>query len=221
MPTPGTKDFIVADLTDLAALQRAAEGAAAVIHLGAVPDDDEFMTRLLPSNIIGLHNTLEAARAAGVRRLLIASSGQVNWWQQLEGPWPIHPRDPLTPKHWYAVTKVAAEAAGQAFARSCGMTVLALRLGWCPRTREQVAEIAASERGQDTYMSPGDAGRFFARALAADLPAGFFTLFVASRPVHRTIFDLTPTRDLLGWEPQDRWPTGAEDGVMGKGNLLD
>jgi nucleoside-diphosphate-sugar epimerase len=210
-PTPATKDYAIATLTDLGALQKAVRSVTAVIHLGAVPDDDDFMTQLLPNNIVGLYNVLEAARLAGVQRVLLASTGQVNWWQQIEGPWPNRTDDPPTPRHWYAVTKIAAEAAGKAYARNFGMTVLALRLGWCPRTREQITEIAGLPRGQDVYLSPGDAGRFFVRAMEADLPAGFWTLFVASRPTHKTIFDLEPTRRLLGWEPQDQWPHGAEE----------
>src|SRR5262245_10165351 len=34
VPTPGTSDFVVGNLTDAAALQRAADGASALIHLG-------------------------------------------------------------------------------------------------------------------------------------------------------------------------------------------
>jgi nucleoside-diphosphate-sugar epimerase len=211
--TPGADDFVIGDLTDSGALQKAAHQAGAVIHLGATPDDDDFMSRLLPNNIVGLYNTLEAARLGGVKRLLLASTGQVNWWQQTDGPWPIHPNDPYTPRHWYAVTKVAAEAAGRSYAKDYDMTVIAVRLGWCPRTREQVEEIAASERGRDTYLSPGDAGRFFVRAMQADLPAGFFVIFVTSRPIYKTILDLEPAKQLLGWEPIDQWPAGAEDGV--------
>lgn len=208
--TPDTKDYTIGDLAEAPALRRAARGVAAVIHLGASPDDEDFVTRLLPNNIVGLYNVLEAARGAGAKRVLLASTGQVNWWQQIEGPWPNRPNDPPTPRHWYAVTKITAEAAGKVYARDFGMTVLALRLGWCPRTREQVNEIDALPRGQDVYLSPGDAGRFFVRALDADLPAGFWTLFVASRPRHKTVFDLEPTKCLLGWEPLDQWPQGAE-----------
>ncbi|MEO8428409.1 MAG: NAD(P)-dependent oxidoreductase [Verrucomicrobiota bacterium] len=213
LPTPGTEDFAVGNLTDYEALEKAVRGASAVIHLGATPDDDDFATSLLPNNIIGLYNVLEASRLAGVQRILLASTGQVNWWQQIEGPWPNRPDDPITPRHWYAVTKVAAEAAGKVYAKSFAMTVLAVRLGWCPRTRDQAAEIAASPRGQDTYLSPGDAGRFFVSAMAANLPPGFSIVFVASRPTRRTILDLEPTKRLLGWEPGDQWPTGADDGV--------
>ncbi|HXG47520.1 MAG TPA: NAD(P)-dependent oxidoreductase [Methylomirabilota bacterium] len=209
--TPGAVESVVGDLTDWSALHRAATDAAAMIHLAAVPDDDEFLTQLLPSNLVGLHHALEAARAGGVQRVLLASTGQVNWWQLMEGPWPIKPEDPITPRHWYAVTKVAAEAAGRVFARTHGLTVLALRLGWCPRTWDQAREIASSPRGQDTYLSPGDAGRFFVRALEADLPPGYWTLFVTSRPVTNTLFDLEPTRRLVGWEPLERWPDGIRE----------
>jgi nucleoside-diphosphate-sugar epimerase len=211
VPTTGVAESNVGTLLDAAALNQAAAGAGAVIHLAATPDDDDFETQLLPNNIVGLYNTLEAARLGGAKRLLLASTGQVNWWQQLEGPWPLHGNDPITPRYWYAVTKVAAEAAGMSYARNFGMTVLALRLGWCPRTREQVAEIAALPRGQDCYLSPSDAGRFFVRAMESDLEPGFSILFVSSRPVHRELFDLEPTEKLLGWTPQDRWPAGAMD----------
>ena len=211
VPTPGTKDFVVGDLTDAGALAKAMSGVQMLIHLGATPDDDDFMNSLLPANLVGLHHTMEAARAAGVQRLLLASSGQMNWWQQMSGPWPIHPDDPISPKYWYAVTKAAAEAAGRSFAHQFGMTVLVLRLGWCPRTPEQVAEITALPWAKDVYLSPGDAARFFARAAEAELEPGCKTIFVSSRPVQKRMFDLGPTKQWLGWEPQEQWPAGAEE----------
>src|SRR5215469_8335912 len=70
VPTPGA-DHIVGDLTDAAAVRRATEGAGTVIHLAAVPDDDDFLTKLLPSNVVGVYHVLEAARLAGVRRLVL------------------------------------------------------------------------------------------------------------------------------------------------------
>jgi nucleoside-diphosphate-sugar epimerase len=208
--TPGTPDFVVGDLTEAAAIREAARGMGAVIHLGAWPDDDDFMTRLLPSNIIGLYNLLEAARAAGIKRVVLASTGQVVWWQLLEGPWPIGVDVPYRPRDWYAVTKIFSEMAGQTYARNHGMAVVAVRLGWFPRTHEHAAELASTERGPNLYFSPGDAGRFFLRAIEADLPSGFWPVNAASRPVRKPVFDLEPTKRLLGWEPQDQWPTGSE-----------
>jgi uronate dehydrogenase len=208
---PGTDDFVTGNLTDVAAIRRAMEGVSALIHLAATPDDDAFMERLLPNNIVGLYNVMEAARAAGVKRVLLASSGQVNWWQQFDGPLPIRSGDVLSPRHWYAVTKVAAEAAGMAFARTEGMSVLALRLGWLPRTGEQVAEITGHPHAQDVYLSPGDIGRFFVSAIQADIPQGFFPVYVTSRPKNRVIFDLDPVKRLVDWEPRDQWPSGSEE----------
>ena len=40
------------------------------------------------------------------------------------------------------------------------MSVIAVRLGWCPRTPEQTAEIDTVDWAPDIYLSPADAGRF-------------------------------------------------------------
>ena len=80
--TPGLADSVVGDISDGTAIRRAAEGACTLIHLAATPDDDDFLTQLLPNNIVGVYHTLEAARLAGVRRLVLASSGQVVWGQE-------------------------------------------------------------------------------------------------------------------------------------------
>jgi nucleoside-diphosphate-sugar epimerase len=210
VPSPNLKDFIVGDLTDAAAVAKATSRVGAIIHLAAVPDDDDFMTRLLPNNIIGLYNLLEAARVSGVKRVVLASTGQVVWWQLLEGPWPIKSEVLYTPRDWYAVTKITAEAAGMTYARNQGAAVIAVRLGWFPRTPEHAAELASTERGPNVYFSPGDAGRFFSQAITADLKPGFTPLYAASRPRTRPIFDMQLARDLLDWEPQDLWPTGSE-----------
>lgn len=209
-PSPGADEALVGNLTDAVALKEAAQGVGAIVHLAAWPDDDEFMTRLLPNNIIGLHHLLEAARQNQVRRVVLASTGQVVWWPLLEGPWPVKVEVPYAPRDWYAVTKVAAEMAGQAYSRNYGMAVIAVRLGWFPRTPEHAAELASTERGPNVYFSPGDAGRFFAAAVEAKLAAGFYPVYAASRPLGDDVFDLAHTRELLGWEPRDQWPTGSE-----------
>jgi len=210
LPTPGTADFLTGDVGDAALLCQAAKGVEAIVHLAAVPDDDDFLTKLLPSNIVGLHNVLEAARECGVKRVILASTGQVVWWQLLQGPWPIMSEVPYTPRDWYAITKVCAEMAGQVYARKYDMTVIAVRLGWFPRTPEHAAELASTARGPNLYFSPGDAGRFFHRAVEAALPAGFTALYAASRPKEKAVFDLTAAKRLLDWEPLDQWPTGSE-----------
>lgn len=202
---------IVADLADMRALERVMAGAAALVHLAATPDDDDFAARLLPDNLLGLHNVLEAAKAAGVPRVVLASSGQVNFVQQNAGPWPIRVSDPISPRGWYAVTKVALEAAGQIHARMTGHAVISVRLGWCPRDRAHAAELGASFHGPHCYLSPHDAGTFFAAAVSRPVPPGHHVLYASSRPTEIAMLDLEPARALLEWEPADRWPEGALD----------
>ena len=213
-PSP-VGESIVADLADFSAVTSTLRGADALVHLAATPDDDDFAARLLPDNLLGLHNILEGARAASVPRVVLASSGQVNFLQQQDGPWPIRVGDPISPRGWYAVTKVALEAAGLIHARVPGRPVISVRLGWCPRTRDHAAELAESFHGPHCYLSPRDAGTFFAAAAEHPLPPGHHILFASSRPAEIAMLDLGPAKQLLGWEPVDRWPEGATDDLPG------
>jgi uronate dehydrogenase len=209
--TPGADDSVVTDLADAAAVRRAAEGVEAIIHLAATPDDDDFLTKLLPNNIVGAYHVLEAARLADVRRVVLASSGQVVWHQRFTGPLPIRADVQPTPRGWYAATKVFQEAAGRAFADAHGRSVIAARLGWCPRSKDHAEELAGTGWGQDVYLSPGDAGRFFALAAEAAADIRFAVVYVCSRPVGEEVYDAGPARELVGYEARDVWPQGIED----------
>ena len=134
----------------------------------------------------------------------------------MTGPWPIGPEVPVSPRHWYAATKVFLEAAGRAFADSHLVPcVLAVRLGWCPRTPEQVQEIAATDWAQDVYLSPADAGWFFACAVEAAVDRPFAIVYATSQPAKMERLALEPARKLLGYKPHDLWPEGTEV-VVGK-----
>jgi hypothetical protein len=90
--TPGLPDSVVGDIADAKAVTRSVEGVDTIIHLAATPDDADFMTELLPNNIIGIYNVMEAARLGGARRIILSSSGQVNWWQRGGDNGPCVPR---------------------------------------------------------------------------------------------------------------------------------
>jgi nucleoside-diphosphate-sugar epimerase len=215
VPTPGLADAVVGELTDPTAVRRAMAGIDTLIHLAATPDDvDDVVNQLFPSNIVGVYHVFEAARQAGVKRLILASSGQVVWGQRLTGPWPIGNDVPPTPRYWYAATKVFLEGIGRAFADAHGMSVIVARLGWCPRTVEQVQEIRELDWAQDVYFSPGDAGRFFACAVEAK-DIRYVVVYATSKPPRSPRLDLTPARELLGYEPRESWPQGIE--VVGGG----
>src|SRR5262249_49494319 len=115
------------------------------------------------------------------------------------------------PGGWSGGGKVFREAAGRMCAESQDMSVLAVRLGWCPRSREHVEELASLDWGKDVYLSPGDAGRFFACAVEAPADIKFAIVYATSRPLRTATYDLDTAREVLGLEPQDSWPEGIED----------
>jgi uronate dehydrogenase len=210
-PTPGCADHVVGSLTDQAAVRRAMAGVGTLIHLAATPDDDDFLTTLLPNNLLGVYHVLEAAREAGAKRIVLASSGQVVWWQRKRGKAPIGADVQPTPRGWYACTKLFLEGAGRSFSEAHGISALAVRLGWCPRDKGQAREIAAGTEWQDVYLSPGDAGRFFACAVEAPQSLRWAVLYATSRPVRRWTYDVEAAKRLIGYEPRDVWPAGAEE----------
>jgi uronate dehydrogenase len=212
--TPGLADMVVGTLTSEADIARAMRGVQTLIHLAATPDDADFLAEIVPNNIIGVYHIFEEAQKAGVKRLIVASSGQVVWYQRMAGPVPVGVDVQPTPRYWYAAAKMFLEAAGRSFAEKFGLEVIVVRLGWCPRTPEQVEEIRAEKWAQDVYLSPNDAGRFFACATEATLVQKFALVYATSKP-KRVMYDLETTKRLLGFEPRESWPQGIEI-VLGK-----
>src|SRR3954471_15312503 len=163
--TPGLSDCVLGDIANAKPVHQAADGVETIIHLAATPDDADFMTQILPNNIVGIYNIMEAARLSGARRIILSSSGQVNWWQREAQQWPVRVEDPPSPKYWYAAAKMFAESIGRGYAEMHSLSVIVARLGFCPRNAEHLREVVGSEWAQDVYLSPGDVGGFFARAV--------------------------------------------------------
>src|SRR4029077_5000148 len=66
------------DLLDPAAVRRAAEGCAAVVHLAALANDAAGSPdRIMAVNVLGTWHVLLAAEAAGAQRVVYMSSAQV------------------------------------------------------------------------------------------------------------------------------------------------
>ena len=207
--SPNMEDAVVGDITNASDITGVMEGVDVVVHLAATADETaDFLSQILPNNIVGLFSVLEGARRSSVRRVILASTGQVVMGH--EGPWPVTPEMPFTPRNWYSSAKVMAEVAGQVYAHVHGLSVIVARLGWCPRDKRHAEELAQDEFGKDVYLSPRDAGRFFARAAEARIDVPYCVVFATSKPLQKTRYDITTARELLGYEPQDVWPEGTE-----------
>jgi nucleoside-diphosphate-sugar epimerase len=224
-PTPGLppEQSVAAKQFDVARFRQAATGTTAIIHLAATPDDirfprgaplddeDNFVSELVPNNVVLPYHVMETARVLCIPRVILASTGQVIDGHLRADNIPVTPDVPFRPRYLYACTKVFLEALGQVYAKEHGLSVLAVRLGWCPRDPGQVAEIASGELFQDVFLSPGDAGRFFVATVAATSLPPFAVVYATSRHIHRLRYDLSESRRLLDWAPQEQWPTGCSD----------
>ncbi|HIQ02466.1 MAG TPA: SDR family NAD(P)-dependent oxidoreductase, partial [Anaerolineales bacterium] len=123
----GQVEVIEGDVRDRAAAARAVDGVEVVIHLAAIPSVQasvEDPQRVMAVNCTGTLNLLEAARAAGVRRFVFASSAAV-YGDQTDLPLREDlPPDPLSP---YAASKAAGEALCRAYFASYGLPTVVLR----------------------------------------------------------------------------------------------
>ena len=196
------------DLADFDAVRRAVEGCDTVVHLGAYPNDADFVDVLLEPNVRGLYHVCAAAAEAGVRRLVLASSLQVISGLPLEGV--ITADDGAAPTNHYALTKVWAESMGEMYARVHDLSVVLVRIGWYPRNTDEARRLASWEKGPRVFLSHTDAQRFFAACVEAERPAPgeCATLFATSRPAGPPLLDLEGARRLIGYDPVDTWPEG-------------
>ncbi len=119
--------FIKGDITRPADCAKACQGAAYVLHQAAIRSVPKSMDRPQPSNeanVTGTLNMLVAARDAGVKRFVYASSssayGACKVFPQREDMRP----QPMSP---YAVSKLAGEHYALVFAKSFGLEAVALR----------------------------------------------------------------------------------------------
>jgi len=195
-------DAVVADIADAAAVRAAVEGMDAVVHLAAQPVDAPFADLVGP-NVVGLYNTFDACREAGVKRLVLASSVMT----VIRRPDRTHPArvDEAWPGDHYALTKLWAEQMGAMYARRFGMSILAVRIGWVVRNPDEARHMLKLGIF-DIYLSRADVGRFFAAAVTAK-GIDFEIAYAASRGGEK-VFDMEPARRLLGYEPKERWPEG-------------
>ncbi len=208
-PSPDLQDYVVGDLSDRDAVRRAVEGMEVVVHLGAYPNDADFIDVLLEPNVRGLYHICDAAREFGVQRLSLASTLQtVNGHDSSRAT--IRIEDGPAPTNHYALTKVWAEEMGKMYARVHGMSVINVRIGWLPRNPKEADGLKSAEQGPDVFFSHADAQRFYERVVESPTPGPgeAVTVFAISNPAHKERLDLEPARRILGYQPQDVWPDG-------------
>ncbi len=135
----GTVDTVLGSITDREALERALHSCDAVAHLAAVADVNDVHASPEDAERVNARGTvavLEAARRAGVKRLVYASTIWVYSDCQDEA---VDEETLLpAPSHLYTSTKLAGELYCKAYQELYGIDFTILRFGipYGPRARE-------------------------------------------------------------------------------------
>ena len=120
-------ELVEADLVDGAAVARAVKGVELVYHeaaLASVPRSVELPLDTHAACVTGTLTLLDAARRAGVRRLIYAASSSAYGNQPFASKRETDLPDPLSP---YGAAKLAAEHYCHAFSATYGFETVALR----------------------------------------------------------------------------------------------
>jgi len=204
-----------ADIADLEAIKPAFAGVETVVHLAAQVGNPAWEA-VLRHNITGTYNVFEAAREAGVKRVVFASSGAAVSGIESDKPysdlvagryeglqsWPMLTHlSPLRPSGLYGASKIWGEALGRHYMDDHGLSVICVRIG-----RVHAEDRPRSAREFAVWCSQRDIARFLESCVEAPDAVRFEIFFCTSRNKwgYR---DLEHPRAVLGWEPVD----AAED----------
>jgi uronate dehydrogenase len=199
-------EFVLADIRDADALRQACEGIAAMLHLAAVSDEDDFQSKLLPMNLAGVFNAFEAARLAGVKKVIFPSTGQtvLNYGR---GQW-VTPEMPVRPSTVYACTKIFGEALARYYSDIHGLSMICIRLCYFRAYDDPLLRIPGHDV-QREWCSPRDLTQLIVKSIRADVKFAIF--FGLSNNAGR-FWDISNAQKLIGYEPQDN----AADYLPGK-----
>jgi len=205
-----------ADIGDLDAIQPAFDGVEVVVHLAAVVGPSPSFDAILRTNVIGTRNVFEAARRAGVRRVVYASSGAVVAGYEREDPYRalvegrygdaktwtmLTEASPTRPSGLYGVSKVWGETLARHYADAHGLSMLGLRIG------HVVAEDRPlTVRDFTVWCSQRDIARMLDLCIRAPETVRC-EIFFALSDNRWSYRDLAHPRAVLGYEPLDH----AED----------
>ena len=205
----------VADITHADAIQPAFQGVDIVLHLAAANGVDQVhdWNATMAGTVQGTLNVYEAAREAGVQRVIHMSSGctqlAYEWddqlpygklangpadqisetWTMVDLDWPVRPDSP------YAVGKLFGENVGRYYADKYGMSTIVIRLGAVlPDDRPQL------RRQYPGYLSQSDCVQMIDKCIDApdEIKFDIFNAISENKYRWRTT---DHTKEVLGWQP--------------------
>ena len=195
-------------------LARRFDGMQAVVDLAADPSVTASWKSVRENNIPATANALEAAREAGVRRVVFASSNHVVGMYERDEPYAsivsgrydgLDPEElprltadvPIRPDGPYGIGKALGEAAARYYAEEFGLSAICLRIGTV-----NAANRPENARQFATLLTHRDLVQLVRRCLAAPDSVRFAVLYGVSANTWR-FWDLEEARLTVGYEPED------------------
>lgn len=190
------------------------KGVDVVVHLAGDPRWEAPWPSVLRTNIKGTRNVLEAARRAGVSRVVFASSNYVTGGYEKDEPWAsvvagrydglepdglprISTELPPRPTTAYAVGKLFGEAACRYYSERFQLSTVCLRIGSVtPDDRPHTVRHFA------TLLTHGDLVRLVRCAIDAPKDVRFANVYGVSHNTWR-LYDVDEAASLLGFKPLD------------------
>ena len=189
-------EVVFCDLADLPKLEKLCEGIDTVLHLAGNPAPGQTWDSALQNNIAGTYNLFVAAKAAGCRRVVYASSIHAvsGYPKNIQ----VKTSEPVNPGDLYGVTKCFGEALGRYMAEQEGLSVIALRIGgFQPETTAEKPSIAL----MDAWVSREDLTQLIERCI--DVKQIQWAVFhgLSNNAFNR--LDISDARELVGYDPKD------------------
>jgi uronate dehydrogenase len=140
------EEFIAADLSDYAQVEKITAGIDGIVHLGGISIEGSW-DAIHKSNIVGCYNLFEAAYRAGVKRVVFASSNHaVGFYPRAQK---IGVNVTVRPDSRYGVSKAFGEALGSLYADKHGLGVTCIRIG-------NVNDTPLDKRRLSIWVKPDD-----------------------------------------------------------------
>lgn len=196
---------IEADITDLAAMTKAAEGCTSVVHLAGTPNANPGWSAVNDLNIHGTRTVLEAARLAGAEQVIYASS--IHTVGALPFDTPFAPDLPSIPSGIYGVSKIAGEALCQVYAAKAALQTTSIRICSFRPEPGNIRELR-------TWISYSDTVHLVERCLHERTP-GYRMVWGLSNNTRAQVDD--PTARDIGYTPQH----DAEAYTLANGGTID
>jgi len=190
-------EVIAGDLGNLERMKELCRDIDTVVHLAADPDPSATWPSLLEPNIVGAYHTFVAAKAAGCRRVIYASS--IHAVSGYPPDVQIKTSEAVNPGDMYGVTKCFGEALGRYMAEQEGLSVIALRIGAFQPL--EAAREASSIGMLDAFVSHRDLNQLIQRCIDVD-NIKFAILHGLSNNRFKRL-DISDALELVGYDPQD------------------